>query len=75
MLKSIEGVYREGRIELLESPPSELEGKVIVVFLNGGSVDLGERGIDERQAADLRQRLKAFADDWNRPEMDVYDAV
>jgi hypothetical protein len=75
MLKSYEGVYRQGRIELLESPPSDMEGKVIVTFLSAGSVDLVERGIDERQAADLRQRLKAFAEDWNRPEMDVYDAI
>ena len=39
------------------------------------SVDLNSRGINEQQAADLRQRLKPFADDWDRPEMDVYDAV
>ena len=39
------------------------------------AVDLAERGIDEQQAADLRQRLKPFASDWDRPEMDVYDAV
>ncbi|MEX0612993.1 MAG: hypothetical protein WD738_16335 [Pirellulales bacterium] len=75
MLKSVEGIYRDGRIELLESPPAELEGKVIVTFLSAGSVDLAERGIDERHAADLRQRLKAFAEDWDRPEMDAYDAV
>jgi hypothetical protein len=75
MLKSIEGIYREGRIELLESPPADLEGKVIVTFLSAGPVDLAERGIDENQAADLRQRLKTFAEDWDRPEMDVYDAV
>jgi hypothetical protein len=75
MLKSFEGVYRQGRIELVESPPAGIEGKVIVTFLNGGTVDLTERGIDERQAADLRQRLKAFSEDWDRPEMDVYDAV
>jgi hypothetical protein len=75
MFKSVEGVYRDGKIELLETPPSEVEGKVIVTFLNGGAVDLAERGIDERQAADLRQRLKPFAEDWDRPEMDVYDAV
>ena len=75
MLKSIEGIYRQGRIELLESRPSDMEGKVIVTFLSAGSVDLAERGIDERHAADLRQRLKSFAEDWDRPEMDVYDAV
>ena len=75
MLLSFEGVYREGRVELLESPPSDAEGKVIVTFLGTGSVDLAQRGIDERQASDLRQRLKTFAEDWDRPEMDVYDAV
>ena len=75
MFKSIEGVYRQGKIELLETPPSDMEGKVIVTFLNAGSVDLAERGITQSQAADLRHRLKPFADDWERPEMDVYDAV
>lgn len=75
MLRSFEGAYRQGRVELLESPPSELEGKVIVTFMNAGSVDLLQRGIDEHQAADLRHRLKTFAEDWDRPEMDVYDAL
>ena len=75
MLKSFEGVYRQGRIELLESPPSDMEGKVIVTFLGNGSIDLAKRGIDEHQAADLRRRLTTFAEDWDRPEMDVYDAV
>lgn len=75
MLKSIEGVYRQGRIELLESLPPDMEGKVIVTFLSAGAVDLAERGIDEQQAADLRHRLKPFAEDWDRPEMDVYNAV
>ena len=37
-------------------------------------IDLRERGITEKQAADLRARLNPIADDWNRPEMDVYDA-
>jgi Arc/MetJ-type ribon-helix-helix transcriptional regulator len=44
-------------------------------FAESASVDLASRGINESQAADLRQRLKPFADDWDRPEMDVYDAV
>ncbi len=36
-------------------------------------IDPGARGIDEIQAADLRARLKTFAEDWNRPEADIYD--
>ena len=52
-----------------------MEGRVIVIFLDAESVDLAERGIDAVQAADLRHRLKSFAEDWDRPEMDVYDAV
>ena len=34
---------------------------------------LRDRGIDEIQAADLRSRLKTFAEDWERPEAAIYD--
>jgi hypothetical protein len=37
------------------------------------SIDLAGKGIDERQAADLRHRLGTFAEDWDRPEAGVYD--
>lgn len=37
------------------------------------AVDLRDRGIGEAQAADLRARLKTFAEDWERPEASVYD--
>ncbi len=43
--------------------------------LSAAPVDLADRGISQEQAADLRRRLAPFADDWDRPEMDVYDAV
>jgi hypothetical protein len=75
MLKSIKGVCRNGRVELLESLPEGCEGQVIVTFLAPESVNLAERGIDVRQAADLRHRLAAFVEDWDRPEMDSYDAI
>ena len=76
MVKSIEGVYREGRIELLEPAPPVTEAKVIVTFLQSASmVDLAKRGVDPEQAADLRARLTAFEADWSRPEMDAYDAL
>jgi len=74
MMTSVEGVYRDGRIELNE-PPKDVHGPtpVIVTLLNSGGVDLRERGISESQAAELRERFAAFGEDWNRPEMDLYD--
>ena len=38
-----------------------------------GNIDLRERGIDEAQAAEMRARLASFAEDWESPEMDIYD--
>jgi hypothetical protein len=77
MLKSVEGIFRDGKIELLEPPPQTGDARVLVTFLTeGGSasaVDLVQRGIDAEQAADLRARLGRFAEDWDRPEMDIYD--
>lgn len=66
-----EGVYRNGKVELVE-PIAGAEGSRVWVQADGG-VDLRERGIDESQAADLRRRLASFAEDWDRPEMNVYD--
>ena len=76
MLKSVEGVYRDGKVELVETPTDVNEAHVIVTFLpKAGPIDLRARGIGEAQAADLRWRLKTFAEDWDRPDMDVYDAL
>ena len=72
----MEGIYRNGQLQLLESVPPDTEGRVIVTFLGqSGRVDLADHHIDEDQAADLRHRLKAVADDWDRSEMDAYDAI
>lgn len=38
-----------------------------------GGVNLRDRGIGEGQARDLRARLQAFAEDWDRPEASIYD--
>ena len=74
MPRSVEGVYRNGKIELAE-PPRDVrdETRVIVTFLDSGHVDLRARGIDEADAAELRARLAPFAEDWDSPEMDLYD--
>ncbi len=76
MLKTVEGFYSNGKVELAETPEDVSQSKVIVTFLaDNGQVDLRERGIDEAQAAELRARLRAVAEDWERPEMDVYDEL
>ena len=74
MSTTIEGIYRDGKIELSEAPKDICEGtRVIVTFLPPGSIDLREHGIDKAQAAELRARLACFAEDWESPEMSVYD--
>lgn len=76
MSKSVEGIYRGGVVELLEMPEDvEERARVIVTFVDENSVDLAARGINEEQAADLRARLGAFAEDWERPDMEAYDAL
>ena len=58
-------------------PPDEREEFVQEVLrrvgVRDGGVELRERGIDEAHAADLRARLKTFAEDWDRPEAAIYD--
>ena len=74
MLKSIEGIYRNGKIELVQLPTDVRDGThVIVILLEPGPIDLRVRGIDEAHAADLRARLATFTEDWDSPEMDIYD--
>lgn len=64
MQATIEGVYRNGKIELSETPSDMCEGtRVVVTFLPPGSIDLRARGIDEAQAAEMRARFVTFAED------------
>jgi len=74
MLMSIKGVYRNGKIDLIEPPDDVSDGtQVIVTFLEFPAIDLRSRGINEAQAADLRARLATFAEDWSSPDMDLYN--
>ena len=74
MLKTIEGVYRDGKVELMEVPKDVRdETRVLVTFLEPQAIDLRARGIDEAHAAELRARLATFTEDWDSPEMAVYD--
>lgn len=74
MLKAVEGIYRQGKIELLETPPDVKEARVVVTFLPvEGTIDLRARGIGEAEAVELRSCWGTAAEDWDRPEMDVYN--
>ena len=73
MLMSVGGTYRKGRIELNELPDNvREEAQVIVTFLHENEVDLRAHGIDRETAAKIREQLASF-EDWNAPEMDIYD--
>ena len=63
-VKSVEGIYRDAKVELLE-PLAGAEGSRVIVTLvrSAEPLDLGERGIGESQAADLRRRLAPFAEE------------
>jgi len=74
MLTTVQGIYRNGKVELSEQPSDVRdETRVIVTFLEPGPIDLRARGIDESQAAEWRARLAPFAEDWDSPEMSIYD--
>jgi hypothetical protein len=74
MLKTIEGVYHNGQIELSETPNDLRDNtRVIVTFLEPKSIDLRSRGLDARQINELRARFSIIAADWDDPEMSLYD--
>lgn len=74
-MKSVEGIYRGGKVELAEPLEGAEGARVIVTVVFPTQMDLASRGIEPKQAADLRHRLAAFAEDWERPEMNAYDAL
>jgi hypothetical protein len=74
MLTSVEGIYRNGHVELAERSNDVREGaRVIVTFIEANPIDLAAQGIDPEQAQILRTSLATFSEDWNSPEMNIYD--
>ena len=65
--------------EIIEELPKLSEAKrravqrKLLELSSRSTIKLQSRGINASQAADLRSRLSTFAEDWNRPEMDIYD--
>ena len=74
MLTTLQGVYRKGKI-VLRNNPADIpdETPVIVTFLGTQGIDLHARGINEEQASELRAQFAAFAEEWDSPEMSIYD--
>lgn len=74
MLTTVHGIYRKGKVVLKDNPSNiPDETPVIVTFLGGKGIDLRARGIDEEQAGVLHAQLASFAEEWDSPEMSVYD--
>ena len=67
-----EGVYQNGKIELLESVEGVRRSKVLVTFVDSLDQELASLGIDESEAAVLRHKFATF-EDWNDPEMYIYN--
>lgn len=40
-----------------------------------GDIDLASRGINPQLAAEMRNRVISFEEDWNAPGMEVYDEL
>ncbi len=73
---------QESIVQLVSKLPlhRQFEVKNFAEFLlsredDSEDVNLAECGIDELEAADLRTRLQAISEDWERPEMGAYDAL
>ena len=68
MLKSVEGVYRDGKIELTELPGDVRdETRVIVTFLLAEEA----QGIEPQGWAELG--MSRLEQEWDNPEDAVYD--
>ena len=58
-------------LELANRPPRSVDEAKLNA--SKGTIDLQARGLNEAEAAELRSRWGAAAEDWDRPEMDVYN--
>ncbi|AFZ46767.1 hypothetical protein Cyast_0795 [Cyanobacterium stanieri PCC 7202] len=74
MLKTITGIYQQGKINISQYPENIKEGtQVIITFLESNQIDLESRGINKQEAQNIRENLSIFEDDWTKEEMNIYD--
>lgn len=69
---TVEGIYIDGKIELLEAVTDVKQAKVLVTFIENSDINLRSLGIDEKRAGELREKFAAF-EDWNDPALDIYN--
>ena len=67
-----EGIYKDGKIELLETVSEVKQSKVLITFLESSDVNLRTLGISKEKASELREKFATF-EDWNDPSLDVYN--
>ena len=75
MLKTMEGIYRNGKVEFKEKPPKFREARVIVTFLPAKSSGAKPPVLTKSEVAELRGKLAAWEEDWNAPGMEAYDEL
>jgi hypothetical protein len=73
MLKTLWATVRQGKIELVDSGELPEGIRVLVTLLPDDEIDLKSQGVDREQAEALRTGLATFSEDWNSPEMSIYD--
>ena len=75
MLKTMEGIYRDGKVEFTEKPPKVREARVIVTFLPLRSSKVEAPKLTFSEVSELRGKLSAWEEDWNAPGMEAYDEM
>ena len=68
-----DGVDANATLEMLLNNWLEWKESDTSETLKDGHIDLRSLGICAEQAAEIRARFAAFAEDWDSPEMDIYD--
>ena len=73
MIQTVEGVFRDGKVQLLEEPANIREARVIVTLLPEANEPPSETSFTPEEVAELRGKLAAWEEDWNTPGMEQYD--
>jgi len=70
MIQTVEGIFRNGKVELLEMPANVHEARVIVTFL---PASMEAASFTPNEVEHLLGKLAAWEEDWNAPGMAAYN--